>query len=61
MEERISGIEDKVEEMITSVKENEMSNLKKIQAQYIQEIMCTMKRPNLWIIGIEDEEKTLLL
>lgn len=61
MEERISGIEDKVEEMITSVKENEMSNLKKIQAQYIQEIMYTMKRPNLWTIGIEDGEKTLLL
>lgn len=41
MEDRISGIEDKVEEMDSSAKENVKS--KEIEAQNIQEIWDTEK------------------
>lgn len=44
-EERISSLEDKVEVMDSSVKENVKS--KSIQTQNIQEIQETMKRPTL--------------
>lgn len=53
MEERISGIEAKIEEMGISVKESE-----KIQAQNIQEFWDTMNIPNLLIIEIEEGEET---
>lgn len=53
MEERISGIEAKIEEMGISVKESE-----KIQAQNIQEFWDTMNIPNLLITEIEEGEET---
>ena len=54
IEERISGVEDTVEEIDTTVKEN--SKHKKLLTQSIQEIQDTMKRPNLRIIRIEENE-----
>lgn len=51
---RISGTEEKIEEMDTSV--NEYVKSKKFQAQNIQEIQDSIKRPNLKIIGIKEEE-----
>ena len=57
LEARVSVIEDRIEEMNTSVKENvKYKNTHDIQ--YIQEIWDTMKRPNLRIIGIEEREET---
>ena len=58
MEERISGIEDTIEEIDTSVKENVKP--KNFMTQNIQEIWDTMKRPNLRIIGIEEGEQSQL-
>lgn len=55
MEERISGVKDMIQEMTTVVKENVKS--KNILAPYIKEIFDTMKRPNLKIIGMEEEEE----
>jgi hypothetical protein len=49
--ERISGIEDMIEEIDTTVKENVSSE--NFLTQNIQEIRDTMKRPNRRIIGIE--------
>ena len=59
MEERISDIDDKIEETNTSAKENVTSKekRKKIQSQNIQEIWHTMKK-NLWIIVIKEGEET---
>jgi hypothetical protein len=54
MEERLSGIEDTIEEINTSIKGNVKS--KKLLAQNTQEIWDTMKRPKLRLIGIEDRE-----
>jgi hypothetical protein len=54
MEERISGAEDSIENRGTTIKENE--NFKKILTQNIQEIHDTRKRPNLRIIGIDENE-----
>jgi methyl-accepting chemotaxis protein len=48
IEERISGVEDMVEEIDTTVKEN--SKHKKLLTQSIQEIQDTMKGQNLRII-----------
>jgi chromosome segregation ATPase len=45
MEERISGTEDSIENMGTTIKEN--AKCKKILSQNIQEIEDTMRRPNL--------------
>jgi hypothetical protein len=45
MEERISGAEDSVENIGTTIKENE--KCKKILTQNIQESQDTMRRPNL--------------
>ena len=58
IEERISGVEDTVEEIDTTVKEN--SKHKKLLTQNIQEIQDTMKRPNLRIIRIEENEDSQL-
>jgi hypothetical protein len=52
MEERISGAEDSIENISTTIKEN--AKCKKILAQNIQEIQDTMRRPNLWIIGVDE-------
>jgi hypothetical protein len=54
MEERISGAEDSVENMDTT--NNDNAKGKKILTQNLQEIQDTMRRPNLRIIGIDENE-----
>ena len=59
MEERISGAEDTIENIGTTIKEN--GKCKKILTQNIQEIQDTMRRSNLlrsnlWIIGVDENE-----
>ena len=54
MEERISGAEDSIENISTITKDNAKD--KKILTQNIQEIQDTRRRPNLRIIGIDDNE-----
>ena len=51
IEERISGAEDTIENIDTTIKENE--KCKKLLTQNIQEIQDTMRRPNLRITGID--------
>ena len=52
IDSRIPGVEDMVEEIDTTVKEN--SKHKNLLTQNIQEIQGTMNRPNLRITGIEE-------
>jgi len=54
IEERISGVEDSIEIIDTTVKDNVKQ--KKLLAQNIQEIQDTMRRSNLRIIGTEESE-----
>jgi chromosome segregation ATPase len=54
IKERISGAEDSIENITTTVKEIEKS--KKILTQNMQEIQDTMRRINLWIIGVDENE-----
>jgi hypothetical protein len=54
MEERISGTKDPIENIGTTIKEN--GKCKKILTQNIQGIEETMRRPNLWIIGVDQNE-----
>jgi chromosome segregation ATPase len=54
MEERISGAEDSIENIRTTIKENE--KCKKILTQNIQKIQNTIRRPNLRIIDIDENE-----
>jgi chromosome segregation ATPase len=54
MEERISGAEDSIEYMDTTIKENAKS--KTILTQNIQEIQSTMRRPTQRIIGVDENE-----
>jgi hypothetical protein len=54
MEERISGAEDSIEKMDTTIKEN--TKCKKILTQNIHEIQDTMRRANLKIIDIDENE-----
>jgi uncharacterized coiled-coil protein SlyX len=54
MEERISGAEDSIENMDTTIKEN--ARCKKILNQNIKEIQYKMRRPNLKIICIDENE-----
>ena len=54
IEERISGAEDTIENIDTTIKEN--TKCKKFLTLNIQEIQDTMIRPNLRIIGIEEHE-----
>jgi uncharacterized coiled-coil protein SlyX len=54
MEERISGAEDSIENISTTIKEN--TKRKKILTQNIKEIQNTMRRPNLGIIGVDETE-----
>ncbi|KAL6038416.1 hypothetical protein STEG23_013310 [Scotinomys teguina] len=56
MEDRISNVEDTIEEIDSTVKEN--TKTKKAIKQNVQEIWDTMKRPNIRIIGIEEEKNT---
>ena len=55
VKERISGAEDTINNIDTTVKEN--AKCKKLLTQNIQEIQDTMRRPNLRIIGIEESEE----
>jgi predicted ribosome quality control (RQC) complex YloA/Tae2 family protein len=54
MEERISGAEDSIENMDTTIKENAKG--KKILTQNIEEIQDTMRRPNLQICMDENKD-----
>ena len=54
IEERISVVEDTLEEIDTCVKEN--LKHEKLLTQSIQEIQDTMKRPNIRITGIEESK-----
>ena len=54
MEERMSGVEDSIENMDTTIKEN--AKCKRILTENIQEIQGTMTRPKLRIIGIDENE-----
>jgi hypothetical protein len=54
MEERISGAEESIENIGTTIKEN--TKYKKILTQNIQEIQDTMRRPNIQIIGVDENE-----
>lgn len=54
MEQRILGVAGEAAEMDSYVKWNIQS---KTQLQNMQKIWHTMKRPNIWIIGIEEGEK----
>ena len=58
MKERISGAEDSIENIGTTIKEN--GKCKKILTQNIQEIQDTIRRPNLRIIEV-DENKNFQL
>jgi hypothetical protein len=54
MEERISGIDDMIEEIVHQ--SQKMPNLKVLK-QNIQENWDTMKRPNLGIIGVDGDSQ----
>nr|ACD47065.1 L1 unspliced fusion gene protein [Mus musculus] len=54
MEERMSGAEDSIENISTTIKENAKG--KNMLTQSIQEIQDTMRRPNLQIIGVDENE-----
>jgi chromosome segregation ATPase len=54
MEERISGAEDSIENMGKTCKEN--AKCKKILSQNIEKIQDTMRRPNLRIIRVDENE-----
>ena len=54
MEERISHAGDSIENISTTIKEN--TKHKKILTQNIQDIQDTMRRPNLQIIGVDENE-----
>ena len=51
---RISGAEDSIENIGTTIKEN--AKCKKILTQNIQEIQDTMRKTNLRIIGVDENE-----
>ena len=55
---RISGAEDIIENIDTTVKEN--AKCKNILTQNIQKIQDTVRRPNLRIIGVEESEDSQL-
>ena len=54
IEERISGAEDTIENIDTTVKEN--GKWKKLLTQNIQDIQDTMRIPKLWIMGVDENE-----
>ena len=58
MEEKISGAEDSIEIIDSTVKDN--VKRKKLLVQNIQEIQDSMRRSNLRIIGIEESEDSQL-
>jgi hypothetical protein len=54
MKERISGAEDFIENISTTIKED--AKCKKILTQNIQEIQVKRRRPNLRIIRVDENE-----
>jgi chromosome segregation ATPase len=58
IEEKISGAEDTIESIDTTIKEN--AKCKKLLTQNIQEIQDTVRRPNQRIIGLEENEDSQL-
>jgi hypothetical protein len=58
IEDRISGAEDTIENIGTTIKEN--GKCKKILTQNIQEIQDTIRRPNVRMISIEESEDSQL-
>jgi hypothetical protein len=54
MEKRISGAEDSIEKISTTIKEN--TKCEKNLTQNIQEIQETIRRPNPRIIGVDENE-----
>ena len=56
MVERISGAEDNIETIDKTVRED--AKTKKLLTKNVEEIQDTMRRPNLWIIGIETYKQT---
>ena len=58
IEEKISGAEDTIESIDTTIKEN--AKCKKLLTQNIQEIQDTMRRPNLRIKCIEESDDSQL-
>jgi predicted nucleic acid-binding Zn-ribbon protein len=54
MEERISGAQDSIENIGITIEEN--GKCKKTLTQNIQEIQDIMRRPNLQIIGVDENE-----
>ena len=54
IEERISGAEDTIENIDTTVEENAICE--KLLIQNIQEIQDTMRRPNILMIGVDENE-----
>jgi uncharacterized coiled-coil protein SlyX len=58
IEERISGAEDTIENIDTTVKEN--AKCKKLLTQNTQEIHDTMRRSNLRTIDLEENEESQL-
>ena len=55
MGKRLSSAEDSIGHMDTTIKEN--AKCKKILTQNIQEIQDTMRKPNLRIIGVDENEE----
>lgn len=58
MEKRISGVDDTVKEINTTFKGNAKSN--RFLTHNIQEIWSPMKRPNLGVLVIEEDEESQL-
>jgi uncharacterized coiled-coil protein SlyX len=54
IEKRISGVEDYIENINTTIKEN--AKYKKILTHNIQEIQNTMRKTNLQIVDIDKNE-----
>jgi hypothetical protein len=54
IEERISGAEDPVENIDTTIKEN--AKCKNLLTQNSQKLQDTMRKPSLRIIGIDEKE-----
>jgi hypothetical protein len=53
-EERLSDAEDSIENIVITIKEN--AQCKMILTQKIQKIQDTRRRPNLWIIEVDENE-----
>ena len=59
IEERTSGAEDTIENIDSTVKEN--AKCIKLVTQNIQELQDAMRRPNLRIIGIDENKNVHLI